>query len=91
MNAIILARLTEVEPSEIARHMSDPLVAKRMPLLTSGWDTETARGFVLKKGRILGARQSRRLGVFTPWPIRRLGRVSKRGTRLGFRIGLEIW
>lgn len=48
-NDITFARLTEVEPAEIADHMSDPRVAAHMPLLTSAWDINVAAGFVAKK------------------------------------------
>ncbi len=48
-NDITFARLTEVEPAEIADHMSDPRVAEHMPLLTSAWDVNVAAGFVAKK------------------------------------------
>ncbi len=48
-NEIAFVRLTEIQPSEIAAHMSDPRVAEHMPLLTSAWDTKVAAGFVAKK------------------------------------------
>lgn len=48
-NDITFARLTEVEPAEIADHMSDPRVAEHMPLLTSAWDINVAAGLVAKK------------------------------------------
>lgn len=46
---ITFARLSEVEPSEIAAHMSAPRVAEHMPLLTFEWDARVAAGFVAKK------------------------------------------
>ena len=46
---ITFARLTEVEPAEIAAHMSDPRVAEHMPLLTFEWDTNSATEFVSRK------------------------------------------
>lgn len=46
---ITFARLSEIEPAEIATHMSDPRVAQHMPLLTSAWDAEAAAKFVLEK------------------------------------------
>ena len=46
---ITFARLTEVEPGEIAEHMSDPRVAEHMPLLTSDRDAQTAAEFVGNK------------------------------------------
>ncbi len=46
---ISFVRLTEVDPREIAEHMSDPRVAEHMPLLTSEWNAEMAAGFVAKK------------------------------------------
>lgn len=45
-NEIIFARLSEIEPTEIAAHMSDPRVAKHMPLLTFAWDAKVAAEFV---------------------------------------------
>ncbi len=48
-NVITFARLTEVEPAEIADHMSDPRVAEHMPLLNFGWEEKVAAGFVSKK------------------------------------------
>ena len=48
-NEIAFVRLTEIEPSEIVAHMSDPRVAEHMPLLTFAWDTKIATGFVAKK------------------------------------------
>lgn len=46
---ITFARLTEVAPTEIAAHMSDPRVAEHMPLLTTEWDAEAAAKFVAHK------------------------------------------
>ena len=46
---IRFARLTEIEPTEIAAHMSDPRVAEHMPLLTFEWDTEAVAKFVAQK------------------------------------------
>jgi len=46
---ITFSRLTEVAPSDIAAHMSDPRVAEHMPLLTGVWDTEMATKFVKMK------------------------------------------
>ena len=43
------ARLSEIEPAEIAAHMSDPRVAEHMPLLTSAWDAKAAATFVAQK------------------------------------------
>lgn len=43
---IAFARLTEIDPGEIAAHMSDSRVAAHMPLLTSGWDDAAAARFV---------------------------------------------
>lgn len=48
-NVITFARLTEVDPAEIANHMSDPRVAEHMPLLNCAWDAEVAAAFVSKK------------------------------------------
>lgn len=46
---ITFARLSEIDPQEIAAHMSDGRVAEHMPLLTSAWNAETARDFVATK------------------------------------------
>ncbi len=46
---ITFTRLTEVDPVEIAQHMSDPRVAEHMPLLTGAWDVGTAKAFVTAK------------------------------------------
>lgn len=46
---ITFSRLTEVAPSDIAAHMSDPRVAEHMPLLNGAWNTETATKFVKMK------------------------------------------
>lgn len=43
------ARLTEIPPDTILRHMSDPRVAEHLPLLTDGWTLDTARQFVAMK------------------------------------------
>jgi hypothetical protein len=42
-------RLSQVAPAEIAEHMSDPRTAEHMPLLTTGWDEETAVKFIAMK------------------------------------------
>lgn len=46
---ITFARLSDVEPAEIAAHMSDPRVAEHMPLLTADWDSQAASAFVAQK------------------------------------------
>ena len=46
---ITFARLSDIEPAEIAAHMSDPRVAEHMPLLTFEWDAAVAAKFVAKK------------------------------------------
>jgi RimJ/RimL family protein N-acetyltransferase len=46
---ITFARLSAIEPAEIAAHMSDPRVAQHMPLLTARWDAETAAEFIATK------------------------------------------
>ncbi|MEM9249217.1 MAG: GNAT family N-acetyltransferase [Pseudomonadota bacterium] len=46
---ITFARLSEIEPAEIAAHMSDPRVADHMPLLTMQWDEDVAADFIAKK------------------------------------------
>lgn len=48
-NDITFARLSEIDPAEIADHMSDPRVAEHMPLLTSQWDVGVAEKFIAKK------------------------------------------
>lgn len=48
-SGIAFARLTEVPPEEIAAHMSDPRIARHMPLLASPWDCDTARRFAAAK------------------------------------------
>jgi len=46
---IAFARLPEIEPAEIAAHISDPRVAEHMPLLTSEWDAKAVAKFVAQK------------------------------------------
>lgn len=46
---ITFARLSEIDPAEIAAHMSDPRVAEHMPLLTMEWTVEVATQFVAQK------------------------------------------
>ena len=46
---IRFARLHEIDPIEIATHMSDPCVAEHMPLVSVKWDSEMAAKFVAKK------------------------------------------
>ena len=46
---ITFARLSEVDPSEIIAHMSDPRVAEHMPLLTFEWDEAATTNFVATK------------------------------------------
>ncbi|MCK5500249.1 MAG: GNAT family N-acetyltransferase [Tritonibacter mobilis] len=46
---ITFARLTEVDPTEIITHMSDPRVAEHMPLLNFEWDEAATAGFVATK------------------------------------------
>lgn len=48
-DVITFARLSEIEPAEIAAHMADPRVAVHLPLLTFEWDTKVAAGFITKK------------------------------------------
>jgi hypothetical protein len=48
-NEITFVRLSEVDPAEIANHMSDPRVAEHMPLLSCAWDANVAAAFVSKK------------------------------------------
>lgn len=46
---ISFARLSDIDPAEILRHMNDPRVAEHMPLLTFQWDDTTVAGFVAAK------------------------------------------
>lgn len=46
---ITFVRLSEIEPSDIAAHMSDPRLAQHMPLLTSAWDAKAVTDFVARK------------------------------------------
>lgn len=46
---ITFTRLTEIDPTEIIHHMSDPRVAEHMPLLTFEWDEGTTANFVTAK------------------------------------------
>lgn len=46
---ITFARLSQIDPQEIAAHMADKRVAEHMPLLTSGWDVATAAEFIAIK------------------------------------------
>ena len=48
---ITFGRLSEVEPTEIAAHMSDPRVAEHMPLLTFEWDAKAVAELVAQKER----------------------------------------
>lgn len=48
-NEIAFGRLSEIAPTEIADHMSDPRVAEHMPLQTSGWDARMATKFIATK------------------------------------------
>ncbi|WP_127558794.1 GNAT family N-acetyltransferase [Nioella ostreopsis] len=48
-NEIAFIRLSKIELTEIANHMSDPRLAEHMPLLTPGWDKEMAATFVAMK------------------------------------------
>jgi len=41
--------LSEIEPAEIAMHMSDPRVAEQIPILTSNRTAEVAGAFVAAK------------------------------------------
>jgi len=46
---IAFARLTEIPPEALVAHMSDPRVARHMPLLTARWDHAAAAAFVAAK------------------------------------------
>ncbi len=47
--AFTFARLSRIPIEEILAHMSDPRVAKHLPLLTPRWDQHTAAEFVAAK------------------------------------------
>ena len=46
---IAFARLTEIPPEVLVRHMSDPRIAEHLPLLDESWDRDTAMRFVNAK------------------------------------------
>lgn len=46
---ISFVRLTEIDPAEILKHMSDPRVAEHMPLLTFEWDAAAVKQFIAAK------------------------------------------
>ncbi len=46
---ITFGRLSEIDPTEIMAHMSDPRVAAHMPLLKHPWDYPTATRFIAAK------------------------------------------
>ena len=46
---ITIARLRDIPPGEIIAHMSDPRVARHMPLLTFQWDNDAVTRFVAAK------------------------------------------
>jgi len=48
-DSLTFARLSEIDPAEIAAHMSDPRVAEHMPLLSMAWDEEVAAQFIATK------------------------------------------
>nr|WP_321254946.1 GNAT family N-acetyltransferase [uncultured Ruegeria sp.] len=48
-DGISFAHLSEIDPNDIAVHMSDPRVAEHMPLLTFKWNVDVAREFIAKK------------------------------------------
>ena len=48
-SVITFVRLSEVDPAEIAAHMSDSRVAEHMPLLTFEWDEKAVAGFIAHK------------------------------------------
>lgn len=48
-DTLSFVRLSDVEPADIAAHMSDPKVAEHMPLLKGKWDTAAAAEFVEMK------------------------------------------
>jgi hypothetical protein len=48
-DGISFARLSQIDPNDIAVHMSDARVSEHMPLLTFDWNVEVAREFITKK------------------------------------------
>lgn len=46
---LAFARLPEISPDEIIAHMSDPRVAKHMPLLTFKWDHDAVAKLIAAK------------------------------------------
>ncbi|MEP2028660.1 MAG: GNAT family protein [Paracoccaceae bacterium] len=46
---ITFTRLPKIDPAEIITHMSDPRVAKHMPLLTFEWDKAAVAKFIATK------------------------------------------
>ena len=48
---LTFARLPDVSPDEIIEHMSNPRVARHMPLLTMKWDRNVLAEFVAAKER----------------------------------------
>ena len=46
---IVFARLTEVPSSDVLEHMSDPRVAKHMPLLNFRWNQKRLTAFLAMK------------------------------------------
>ena len=46
---ITFTRLSEIQPKQIIKHMSDPRVAEHMPLLTFKWDNAAVTKFVADK------------------------------------------
>ncbi|MEW2912818.1 GNAT family N-acetyltransferase [Leisingera sp. JC11] len=84
------ARLTEVPPQEIARHMSDPRMAQHMPLLTGAWDEAAAKDFVAAKEACwqrdgLGHWAFLRGGTYLGW-----GGFQKEGDEWDFGLVLRV-
>jgi hypothetical protein len=46
---VTFARLPDISPDEIIAHMSDPRVARHMPLLTFKWDHDAVAKFIAAK------------------------------------------
>jgi hypothetical protein len=46
---VTFARLSDISPDEIIRHMSNPRIAEHMPLLTFKWDRDAVTQFVAAK------------------------------------------
>lgn len=86
---IRFGRLSEVLPGDILAHMSDPRLARHMPLLTFAWDEAQVEAFVLAKEACwqrdgLGHWAFLRDGVYVGW-----GGFQKEGDEWDFGLVLR--